>query len=94
MSMLKDIKGYWNVGYSYDFNDVNMWEGQILLEEDGWFEGIVVDPKSSYTEDRFIFGVYHPDKVIELFKLTPINISSFFVFHGKKSEKGYDGDLM
>ena len=41
--------------------------------------------------DRFIFGVYHPKKVIELFKFTPINISAPFVFHGKRDAKGYDG---
>ena len=91
MTKLNDIKGYWDATYSYDFNDINMWEGQILLEEDGWFEGIVVDPKSSYTKDRFIFGVYHPDKVIELFKFTPVSVSNPFVFHGKRDAKGYDG---
>lgn len=93
MAKLNDIKGYWDATYSYDFNDINMWEGQILLEEDGWFEGIVVDPKSSYTKDRFIFGVYHPDKVIELFKFTPVSVSNPFVFHGKRDAKGYDGEF-
>jgi len=39
-------------------------EGQILLQDDGWFEGIVVDPSSSYTEDRFIFDVYYLEKVV------------------------------
>lgn len=78
---------------SFEFNDNDMWEGKILLDEDGWFEGIVVDPNSSYTEDRFIFGVYHPEKVIELFKFTPINVSAQFVFHGKRDAKGYDGEF-
>lgn len=90
MAKLNDIKGYWTRG-DYNFNDKDMWEGKILLYEDGWFEGIVVDPHSSYTEDRFIFGVYHPDKVIELFKLTPLTVSSPFVFHGSRDAKGYDG---
>lgn len=90
MTKLNDIKGYWTRG-DYNFNDINMWKGQILLYDDGWFEGVVVDPYSSYTEDRLIFGVYHPNKVIELFKLTPLNISSPFVFHGNRAAKGYDG---
>lgn len=90
MAKLNDIKGYWTRG-DYNFNDKDMWEGKILLHEDGWFEGIVVDPHSSYAEDRFIFGVYHPDKVIELFKLTPLTVSSPFVFHGSRDAKGYDG---
>ena len=91
MAKLMDIKGYWDMSYGYDFNDNDMWEGKILLDDDGWFEGIVVDPNSSYTEDRFIFGVYHPEKAIEFFKFTPINVSASFVFHGKRDAKGYDG---
>ena len=59
MAKLMDIKGYWDMSGSFNFNDNDMWEGKILLNDDGWFEGIVVDPNSSYTEDRFIFGVYY-----------------------------------
>ena len=77
----------------FDFNNHDMWEGKILLEDDGWFEGIVVDPYSSYTEDRFIFGVYYPEKVIELYKFSPFEVSSPFVFHGKRGVKGYDGEF-
>ena len=93
MAKLMDIKGYWNIAYGWNFNDKDMWEGQILLQDDGWFEGIVVDPNSSYKEDRFIFGVYYPEKIIELFKLTPHDISNPFVFHGKRGTKGYDGQF-
>ena len=93
MAKLMDIKGYWNMAYGWDFNDKDMWEGQILLQDDGWFEGIVVDPNSSYKEDRFIFGVYYPEKVIELFKVTPISVNAPFVFHGKRDAKGYDGQF-
>lgn len=93
MAKLMDIKGYWNMSYGYNFNDNDMWEGQILLQDDGWFEGIVVDPNSSYTEDRFIFGVYYPEKVVELFKFTPLNISAPFVFHGIRDAKGYEGQF-
>lgn len=41
MGKLNDIKGYWNMSGGWDFNDNDMWEGRIILEEDGWFEGIV-----------------------------------------------------
>ena len=67
MSKLVDIKGYWNEfnikdyinkSCGNDFNDNDMWEGKLLLEDDGWFEGIVVDPFSSYIENRFVFGIY------------------------------------
>lgn len=94
MSKLNDIKGYFDCSFQYQFNDNDMWEGKILLEDDGWFEGVVKDPNSlSYTDDRFVFGVYYPGKVIELFKWTPTSISSPFVFHGKKEEVGYQGQF-
>lgn len=92
MSKLYDIKGYYDSSYEYQFNDRNMWEGKILVEDDGWFEGVVKEPSSmSYPDDRFVFGVYHPGKVIRLFKWTPTSISSPFVFHGEKSDDGYQG---
>ncbi len=93
MKELNKIKGYWDSTFSYNFDEHNMWEGKILLYENGWFEGIVVDPYSSYTEDRFIFGIYHPDKVIELYKFTPLYVSSPFVFHASKEDNGYNGQL-
>lgn len=91
MPKLMYIKCYWNMSYGYDFNDRDMWEGQILLQDDGWFEGIAVDSNSSYTEDRFIFGVYYPGKVVELFKFTPLSVSVPFRFHGTRESKGYEG---
>lgn len=93
MSELKKIKGYWNTSFNDEFNENDMWEGSILSEEDGWFEGIVVDPNSSYIGDRFIFGVYFPGRVFELYKFTPINISAPFVFHAKQDCLGYTGTL-
>lgn len=94
MSKLFDIKGYFDSSFEYQFNDRNMWEGKILVEDDGGFEGVVKDPRSmSYTDDRFVFGVYYPGKVIRLFKWTPTSYSSPFVFDGNKEDNGYDGKL-
>jgi len=93
MEKIHNIKGYWDATYTNSFNETNMWEGQIILEEDGWFEGIVRDPNSGYTQDRFVCGVYHPSKVIELYKFAPSSVSSPFVFHGKKEKNGYNGEF-
>ena len=93
MSKLLDIKGYWNMYGIHNFNETGTWEGKLLLNDDGWFEGIVVDPNSEYTADRFIFGIYYPEKFIELFKFTPITISDPFVFHGIKNGDAYDGEF-
>lgn len=91
MSKIKDIKGYWDVSFNKDFNEIDFWEGKILVHDDNWFEGIVVDPNSPYTKDRFIFGVYHEGKVMELFKFAPTEITSPFVFHAKKENNSYEG---
>lgn len=93
MGKLNDIKGYWNMSGGCDFNDNDMWEGKIILEEDGWFEGIVQDPNSPYTGDRMVFGIYHPTKVIELLKVAPMEVSDPFIFRGKRDAKGYDGNF-
>jgi hypothetical protein len=87
---IKDIKGYWSMSEDYNFNDKDMWEGQLILCEDGWFEGIVQDPYSYYTDDRFIFGAYLPRIAIELLKITPADVSDPFVFRGEKSQEGFD----
>ena len=93
MNKLVEIKGFWNMSGDYDFNEKDMWEGKLLLEEDGWFEGIVTDPRSPYTGDRMIFGILHPDKIIELIKVSPTNVSDPFVFRGQKYVNGYDGEF-
>ncbi len=91
MTKLMNIKGNWNMDYSRNFNDKDMFEGQILLQDDGWFEGIVVNPNIPHKEDAFIFGFYYPEKIIKLFKFTPLSISYPFIFYGKKDSNGYEG---
>lgn len=89
--LLIDIKGYWDMSYEHRYNDRNMWEGQFILYADGWLEGIVIDPNSPYTKDRLIFGIYLPNKYIELLKATPSDVSDPFVFRCKRDTKGYEG---
>lgn len=92
MSKLYNIKGYWNMGKKPFFIDDQSWTGQILLDEDGWFEGVVQDT-NSLRVDRFVFGVYGPEKGIELHKLVPLTLSDPFIFHGIKEEEGYEGEF-
>ena len=91
MTKLIDIKCNCNTSYNSDLDDI--WEAKILLEDDGWFEGIAIDSNDIYTGNRFVFGVYYPGKFIELFKLAPVNISNPLLFHGKRGSKGYNGDV-
>ncbi len=65
---VKEIQGYWNHNfvtnqYSYVFN------GQILIEEDGWFEGYIKQANFGQQNGDigFVFGVYQSDRILELF---------------------------
>lgn len=91
MEKLIDIKGYWVTDGIRDYSDNDMWEGQFILNEDGWIEGIVTDHCSSYCGDMFIYGAFFPDFVIKLVKLTPSEISDPFVFTAKKEGTEYNG---
>lgn len=91
MAKLLDISGLWIWPDGDDFEENNIWQGHILLEEDGWFEGIVVNTNSSYKEDKFVYGFYTPEKYIELFKIVPSKVGSNFVYYGSKDAMGYGG---
>lgn len=93
MSRLIDIKGYWNSVGAYVFRDDDSWEGKILLDEDGWFEGIVNDSNSTYTGDRMVYGIYHPGKIIRLVKISPKDVSNPLVFEAIRDVKGYNGNF-
>ncbi len=103
--VVNDIKVYWNLskewnddktdhGYhcNWNFNENNMWEGQFILYEDGWFEGVAKDSNSEYAMEGLIFGTYFPNQSIELVKIIPNEVSSF-IYRGKRDAKGYEGQV-
>ena len=92
----KSIRAYWKTD---QFNQSGMWEGKILVDEDGWFEGIVTNPDinfyrnngrwkpvtkrddiEGYHGESLIYGIYKEDKLIELLKISPIDVSEPFSF--------------
>jgi hypothetical protein len=85
-----DVNGYWNMP---DKNKKwDLWKGQIILSDDGWFEGVVNDlNSSSYKGDRFVFGIYEDGKYVELYKLSPKFVSLPLMFHGENYKDGYYG---
>ncbi len=87
MMKLIYIKGSWNIDCYEGFSSQYMFQGQILLQEDGWFEGIVVDSNSTNKEEKLVFGAYFPEKVIRLFYLTPLK-----AFDGTKYDDEYVGE--
>ena len=94
MSQLNDIKGYYRALDKEGFDENHSWEGKLLLEDDGWFEGIVKEKNKDFDGDIMIFGIYHPEKLIELVKTAPEYISEPFIFRGTKyDEDGYIGQF-
>jgi hypothetical protein len=80
MTQLYGIKGSWNPEGNMEFNKYDTWSGKILLESDGWFEGIVRDFDDS--NDSFVFGVHIPHRGIELHKISSSTTDKPLLFHG------------
>ena len=74
-------------------NQIGSWKGSFLLDDDGWFEGIVNDTTGVYQGDNFVFGVHVPEKGIELYSLAPIDIRYPIVFHGDVAGSDYSGEM-
>ena len=91
MDKLFDIKLCWDSDSNYISDNSNVWEGKILLYEDNWFEGFVVDSKNPNNTEEFVCGVYYPDKVIDLYKFLNVRGCFLLYFKGRKTVNGYEG---
>lgn len=63
--IINDILGYWQLDKSYRF-----YSGKIIVQQNGWFEGLMRLTSFSHENQNdigFVFGVYHEEKVIDLF---------------------------
>ena len=72
---------------------VDDWDGQILFDENGSFEGIC-NAQSEYKFGRaLIFGCFYEDQTLELFRIPLLYFSQPLLLRGRK--KGYDftGDI-
>lgn len=65
---LKNIIGYWSLVSDSEGQEIDFWQGQILHNDNGWFEGII-ESGCPFESPRFIFGVYHEGMGIRLFTL-------------------------
>ncbi len=80
-------------GYIHGFDNQNLFEGRLLLDDEGWVEGII-NPLDKEEEKKLIFGFFYHEKVIELFELSPINNYSTLNFHVEKSSNYYTGEIL
>lgn len=75
-------------------NDEEKLIGNILTAEDGWTEGIVREKNNSDGQKRFIFGIFHRRKVIQLYSLStsePTEIQKFYAIKHFYLDKSYKG---
>jgi hypothetical protein len=91
MIKLNDVKGYWSAMNKFDFNEEYMFDGQFILHDNGYFEGIVSETEygKKYDDKRLIFGYYMPEKGIQLIKIGigPLGLPQYY--KGKRDAKGY-----
>ena len=94
MTKIVAVKGYWKPIDKRKYNCDDMWDGMLVVSDDNWCEGIVKDFNSPYCGDRFVFGVYIPEKCIELFKLTAEGIIDPLKFRAEYVNGEYKGKIM
>jgi len=91
MKKLMSICGNWNMNFDEEYNEKEMWEGQIILSEDNWFEGIVKNNDDN--EERMIMGFYQPQSYIELLKTIPNELIKYYLYHCDWTISGYKGEF-
>ena len=87
MTELFEIRGKWKPGEFDEF--VESWQGSLLLEEDGWFEGIIQD-RGREDADNFIFGTYKPEEKIVIHKISYYDFRPI-IYDATKKDKCYIG---
>jgi len=69
-----------------------MYKGEVALDSEGWFEGLVHTPG---VEDKeyFVCGVFHPGKAIVIYKFSSKESGiSPMTFVGETAEYGFTGE--
>lgn len=91
MERLKNITVFWNLDDKRGLEDNDMFQGTILVGDDGWFEGVVYNA-SSDAELKMVYGVYHSDIAMELVRVD--EKSNPVIFRASNSSSGYyKGDV-
>ena len=76
MVKLYDIYGYIDYSNCYVFDEIYNWNGQILLNEEGWFEGVVSysnenTVKKNVCDNLFVYGIFIPGCGIKIIERIP-----------------------
>ncbi len=78
-----NIKGYWDLSKMGHYDDEQMWVGRILIEDDGWFEGLVQNRNNSHnTGTSFVFGFTKEGKIVNLYKVSNGQEPTIYKYYG------------
>lgn len=87
---VKNVQGYWNSDQSKSHHLMN---GQIIIQDDGWFEGVM---KIVFTNNKndigLVFGVYHLNKVFDFFYCSDKD-EYIYHFHCDCRNKNHNGKV-
>jgi len=89
--MLNYIKCYLDMSYEQKYDENNMWEGNIFIQENGFFEGIISNKESG--NETLIFGIYYPDKFIRMYKVNSVFTEKPFRLDAKAEDESYEGNF-
>lgn len=92
MAHIYDIKGGYDPDYGYNYLDKNNFEGQIIIYENGWIEGIVKDNNNALIEKRFVFGVICPEAEINLISSPKYELGYPIIYRGYGHDKTFRGN--
>lgn len=92
---LKDLSIYWEQNRAAS-KRYHLSKSFIMVQKKGWFEGFMKEESfsSEKNEIGFIFGIYFPDRMIDLFSCSDNFISRFYCekdasyYHGNFSSIG------
>ncbi len=87
MSKVKSIEIYWNMSTETNdrknsrFSINNCWRGNIIIKNDGYFEGIVISNRKNENDTKhFVFGIMNENKKV-IYKMynsdDPVHIYRF-----------------
>lgn len=89
---VKDVQGYLSFDQTGNLS-YHFISGQIIVQQDGWFEGFM---RIALTDNKndigFVFGVYHLDKLIDLFYCSEKN-DFMYRFHCDYQNQNRNGKV-
>lgn len=79
-------------GYIHGYGNYVLFDGKLLVNDDGWIEGVLNSPNKNLK--IFVFGFSYNEIVIELFGLTLSNNNMTLDFHVEKQFDEYNGQVL